>query len=287
MPDELEHLHPDAPSGSASMTMAPQKFVAVSRENHANKAWKSVTDFSFAAQQNLISIAANELMQTVPVLPLGFAELSGVLTLVGITSPEPGQNYFVDSTGKWLGAYLPIALRSYPFRMVKPEDQDNPILCVLEDSALVVETGQGEAFFTADGSPSDAIQAMLKLLSDSANSSQRTRAAVLALSAAGLMQPWPLKLQRGDTALEVNGLFRINEAALNQLDATTLQALRDQGALNIAYAQMFSMGQMQVLSRLGARHTQWVSKVAAPLPAELALDFLNQGGTISFAGLGG
>jgi len=81
----------------------------------------------------------------------------------------------------------------------------------------------------------------------------------------------------------VAGLFRIDEAALNQLPAEAFMELRDAGALLCAYCQLLSMQHLQTLGQLAQVH----AKANAPLPTknkkELDLSFLEGSETFKFS----
>ena len=79
---------------------------------------------------------------------------------------------------------------------------------------------------------------------------QLTDTAAAALATAGIIEPWPISIGRGEgqEPLKINGMHRINEEALNKLDAEALSGLRASGALVLAYAQLFSIAQMDQLT---------------------------------------
>ena len=91
----------------------------------------------------------------------------------------------------------------------------------------------------------------------------------------------------------LQGLFRVDEEKLNQLDGAALQELQQSGAMGVAYCQLLSMQHLLTLARLAEQQAQWRSAAAqAPAGAsaglattaagELDLEFLNQGGTLHF-----
>lgn len=283
------------------------QLAAVSLERHAKRAWQRYTNYSFAAQDHLVPLLAAELSSALPQMPLAFVPVDGRYLLVAVTALTPGQNHYVAPNGQWLAAYVPAALRGYPFRLIKPADQGpdaDAVLCVIEDSGLLVDPAAAapagaEAFFDADGQPSAALRAVLDFLTQIERNRRATETAVAALAAAGLIQPWALSTTRDGATLPVEGLFRIDEAALNQLDAEALLDLRNRGGLAIAYAQLLAMGQFKVLERLQATQAEWRAQqsaqatpasVPAGLPVsakgELDLEFLNDGGSIRFGNLG-
>ena len=166
---------------------------AVTREQFANKAWKRPAGYTSAAKSNILPVVVSELAKLVPTIPLGFVKTEAVFQLVAITSLQPGANYFVAPDGRWLGEYVPATLRAYPFRLAKPQDREESVLCVDESSGLVVAAGQGEAFFDDAGAPSQVVKDILDLLSKFESSRVTTQAALDALQAAELIQPcsWP------------------------------------------------------------------------------------------------
>ena len=139
----------------------------------------------------------------------------------------------------------------------------SPALEDLAQKVVSQSAGQGEAFFGEDGQPGKALKGMLDLLSQVERSRMATQAAVDALAAAKLVQPWLLNIKRGEQNIPVNGLYRIDEAALNALKNKAFLPLRQSGALPVAYAQLLSMNQLSVLQRL----LQIQAKLRAPTPS--------------------
>src|SRR3954465_962921 len=123
------------------------EFTAVTRERHASKAWRRYTSYAFAAGDAALPLVASELAQAVMTMPVAFVKQDGRFVLMAVLSLTPGRNLFVAPDGRWLGEYVPALLRSHPFRLLRPESAAESILCVDEHSALVVDAGQGEAFF--------------------------------------------------------------------------------------------------------------------------------------------
>lgn len=225
------------------------QFIAVTTQQFANKSWKRYPDYSFAAQTNILPVAAVELSRLAPAMPLGFVQAGSAFQLVAIAALQPGQNFFVAPDGRWVGDYVPAALRGYPFRLVKPQDRESSILCFDESSGLLAEAGVAEPFFDETGAPSQVVKDILGFLSQVERNLMVTQAAVDALQAAGLIQPWVLNLQQGGQQAPVAGVFRIDEAALNALPDEAFVSLRKTSALPVAYAQLLSTNQLATLQK--------------------------------------
>jgi SapC len=75
---------------------------------------------------------------------------------------------------------------------------------------------------------------------------------VAALVDARLIKPWPLTLAVGNQPVKVEGLSRVDEAALNALDDAAFIKLRKASALVIAHGQLLSTPQTTGPTRLAA-----------------------------------
>jgi hypothetical protein len=259
--------------------------VTVSRERHGGKRWRSPPGgYAFAATQALIPLVGLEFSAAAVAMPIAFVEHSGRYVPVAVLSPVQGRNLFIAPSGQWLGLYVPAALRSYPFRLGRIDSSDQVTLCIDEDSGWVVDASADASaprFFEEDGSPSAAAKATLEFLRQVEQSRSQTDAAVAALAEARLLQPWPLTVTLGKQQVTANGLYRVDEVALNAVSEETFLKLRNASALVLAYAQLISthttaaLGQMAMLQQQLAQH-------AKPLPAASSLFPTDDGGTIRF-----
>src|SRR5262249_19055620 len=156
-------------------------------------------------------------------------------------SPVSGRNMFVAPAGQWLGTYVPARLRTYPFLLLRGEGSDQMLLCVDEDSGLVVDDAETEPFFAEDGSPSSAIKPILEFLQQVERNRLATELAVAGLVDAGVIQPWALTIPAGDKQLKVKGLHRVDPAKFAALKDEPYLKLRKSSGIELAYAQMLSM----------------------------------------------
>ncbi|MDR3661204.1 MAG: SapC family protein [Mycobacterium sp.] len=252
---------------SSAPTPPTARFTPVGRERHADWSWRSITGFSYAAATALVPLVGAELAKVALAMPFGFNQRpDGRFVLVGILSLTPGRNLFVAPDGRWLGDYVPAAIRSHPFRLLREEGTEALILCVDEQSGLVGEGGgKGQAFFDGQGNLAPPTKAVLDFLGQIERNRAATEAAVSELAAAGVICPWPIKLKSGEV---VDGLHRIDERAVNALQDDAFLRLRKSSALPIAYAQLLSMGKIQVLERLAELQSQ-LAPTVTNLPESL------------------
>lgn len=263
-------------------------YQAISSERHAQQRWSRYAGYGFAAKDALISLVAAELTKATMSMPIGFTAKADGFTPVAVLGLEPGKNLFVAQNGTWAGSYIPATFRAYPFLLAKTEN-GNGVLCIDEDSGLVGTGPASESFFTEDGQPSPAIKEILNFLTMIEQSRLATVAACAALQKHKLISPWPITLKTEAGEKQIGGLFQIDEAALNALSAEDLIEVRNAGALPLAYCQLLSKQHLPLLGQLAEAHAKAAAQAEAAqnlvANGELNLEFFNNSGTISFAGL--
>jgi hypothetical protein len=223
--------------------------VPLDRQRYLGKGWRRPMGYTFAERDAVVVLVGSEFPKAALALPIAFVEQSSFFVPVMLTSPVPGCNAALGPTGQWLIGYVPAALRTYPFSLAPAADPEHAVLSFDEDSGLlVIADDSTEKFFESDGSLSPNLSSISRLLRETNESRIATNRAVVALSDAGLIKRWPLVVPVGNQDIPVSGLYCVDEAALNALDDGSLVEVRR--ALPLAYAQLLSMGQIGVLSRL-------------------------------------
>ena len=263
------------------------QLIPISRDLHGARAWKRPTSLAFASGLAIAPVFAQEMAATAMAFPIVFTRENGAAeggfvpaALLGL---EPGQNVFLGPQNQWLGRYVPLSLRYYPFQLARMQDEQLA-LCIIDE--YVTEAGAGQPFFTPSGEPSEEIAKILQGL----NQIEAGRASMAQISAVldrhGLIEPWPIIVQKEEGVVTVEGLFRIDEAKLKDSAPDVLADLMQTSALPAAYCQLLSMQHVSALGQLA----QMQQKAQAPrLPinaaGELDMDSLMQSDTIDFSRL--
>lgn len=234
------------------------RWVPISKDRHGAMRFRPLGSYAFAADLTLVPVCLAELSRLVAFYPLVFASRAeGVFAVCALVGVEPGRNLFVDpADGRWRAEYIPAAVRAYPFRLAPGSEPDRYVLCVDEESGALVQGPEGSAFFDASGEPSDFIRSVGEFLQQTAADERRTAEACARLQAAGCIVPWPITLRTPQGDRLIGDLHQVDEAALQALDGESLKALRDTGALTLAYAQRFSAWQVSRLRRLMASQSR-------------------------------
>ena len=230
-------------------------FVPIASKTHANKVWKKVTNFAFAAEDILIPLVAAEINKVAATMPVAFVKGEVGFQLAAVASLDGLKSQYVAPDGRWLGSYIPAALRAYPFRILKPENSDQPVLCINEASGLVGEnTEEGSPFFDDENQPTQEMIDKFEFLSKVDMHLTLTEGLVKTLGDVGLLTPWELSLEQGEEVATVRGLFRVDQEAFDKLNDEDFLTLRKSGGLAIPYGQIYSMDQLAILKRLHQHH---------------------------------
>jgi hypothetical protein len=224
-------------------------YAALSKERHAGKRWQRHSSYHFAAHDALAPLATQELPQAMMAMPIAFIISGAAFDLVAVQGLAPGRNAFVASDGRWLAGYLPLVYSAYPFKLVSA-DNGEQVLCVDENTHLITDGPTGERFFDEDGKPAQTVKDVLDSLAQQQAHRNATAGICAVLQKHKLIQPWRITVQAGGKTQNIEGLYRIDEAALNTLLPDAFIELRDSGALAAAYCQLLSMQHLQKLGQM-------------------------------------
>jgi hypothetical protein len=254
----------------------------ITRERHGAKRWLRYTGYAFAMRDAVMPLALAELAKAALSLPIGFIAQGDGFIPAAVMSLQAEKNLFIAADGRWIHGYIPAAIRGYPFRLAKATD-GRQVLCIDEDSGLVHDGPDGESFFDDEGKPVHALRDIMNFLEQTEQSRQVAAHACAILNKHQLIKPWPITCQteRGDR--KIDGLFRIDETALNQIAADALFEVRNAGGLQIAYCQLISMQHLPALGELTVAHAKAAAQ-SAMVSGELNLELFKKNDSISFNG---
>ncbi|MHB0776545.1 SapC family protein [Halomonas sp. WWR20] len=237
------------------------QWIAVSRTEHADNYFWPRQGYLFAAKDQVVPVLIAELTRLLPHYALGFIRQGENYRPVALTGLGGERNLYVHTDGRWLASYVPSVLRGYPFRMANT-DNGQQVLAIEQDS--LTDEPSAQPMFDEEGNLTSRVQQTVDFLTQCDKNRQATAAACQALSQADVIEEWPLKIERGEgqEPITVQGLYRINEKAMNELAAEAFAGLRKHGALALAYAQLFSMSQLSQLIERAKFHEKLHAKQA-------------------------
>ena len=232
----------------------------VSKSRHGQQGWKRYASYEFAASDTSAPLVVAEFAKACVAFPIGFVKSEEGYAPVAILGLAQNQNVFVAANGRWIGGYIPAVYRGHPFCLGKNAEGQR-LLCVDEESGLLTPADSKsdekvERFFDDQGEPSEAVKQVLGFLSQVDENRATTTTVCDLLEVHKLIEPWPVSVVTSAGEKKVEGLFRINEAALRALKSKAVTALHKENALMPAYCQILSMQTIPVLGQLMEAHAK-------------------------------
>ena len=226
------------------------KFVPVSRQLHSSKSWVRPINYDFAARDAICPLAGLEIPAAATSYSIAFIRGKAAYQPVAVFSHNVGTNLYLSPNGSWIpGRYVPSVIRAYPFRLLPTPNKSSMMLCVDESSGLVRDTNQGEPFFDEAGKVAETVASITAFLEAAARSNVSAGLALKSLAAAEVIVPWD---NGGSAGQAMGNLYRVDEQRLRALDDAAFSSLRSHNALAIAYAQLISMSNMELLPQLAS-----------------------------------
>lgn len=228
---------------------------AVSKEVHASAGWRFPTNYRHAQNMSVVPVFAAELGHLLQYYPLAFVkDANGQFQLCALLGLKPGENAFLNFDERWKVNYVPAALRSYPFNLLKNAEGKQVLAVDLDSDFFNIQAqADDKDVLNHDGAPHSSLAELLQFMLQRDAMQEKTDSAVQALAAQDVLTLWtvPVSNDSGETEQkELMGVYHVNESALQQLSEESLGKLAKAGALGIAYAQLFSQPRLRDLHTL-------------------------------------
>lgn len=216
------------------------EFIPVSKKYHSNMRWIRPRNYRHTKHKLFAEVLIGEIAQIAQHYPIGFISHKETVMPACILGLDSKQNLLLDDNEQWLNGYIPAQLRTHPFALL-PDPNGKLVLCIDNNSGLISSEDDGEEFFTNNGELSPALKTIFDMLGRIQLNRSATKAACQALNDHQLLTPWSIKMTTGKHVKTLEGMMRIDQQTIAQLDGPALFELNKVGALNLAYLQLFSM----------------------------------------------
>ena len=216
--------------------------VPVSRARHADCHVQSGGNYAFTADINSVPLMAVEFPQAATEYAIVFAGPPGEVTPAVILGVRGNENLYLPKGGDgWAAKYVPAFIRRYPF--VFSQSDDRFVLCVDEEFLGLNRTGQGQALFLADGTPSPYVDEVLKFLQEYQAQFLRTQAFCNKLAELDVLEPMQAQVTMGGEGASVSlgGFMAVNRTKLKALSGEKMAELAATDELELIYLHLQSM----------------------------------------------
>lgn len=199
----------------------------------------------FCADQTSALLGLAEVVACSRELPVLFAKLeNGVAPVALLGLPEKGNSAIAD--GQWQYGYIPAVFRSYPFLLAQTDEKGENFAVCLERTAPHLSETEGEPLFTEEGKPAPLLENAKNMLQNLHAEQAKGQLMGNLLAEKKLLSPFALTLTKGEEqqSIPLEGLYFVNEQALNELSDEDFCDLRAKGALPALYAHLISLGRV-------------------------------------------
>jgi hypothetical protein len=219
----------------------------LSSEMHGKMGVKSMDGpFGFAKAGHAVPLTVGEFplaAVTGPIIFVGDDKLP--IAVMGLNA---GDNMFLRDDGLFEpGIYIPAYIRRYPFVFANDDSAKQMVLCIDRGAEFIVDKDYDQAFFEADGEPSQYTKNCIEFCNNFEIERQRTQSFVQLLKDLDLFEtktasftPMNPDGTQGEPQ-KIAEYFGVSEDKLNALPADKLVELRGNGALGQIYAHLLSL----------------------------------------------
>lgn len=228
--------------------------VPLDSKKHQKLYLKTDPTYAQASELHMVPLVAFEFLKASSSYPIVFVKQqeTGKFKSVALMGFEEGENV-IFTQGKVNADYIPVNIRRYPFAAggENPNDKDM-ILCLDENSDLINDS-EGTPLFNDSGEPTEVIEQVSDFLIDLVARDQATDSFIDCLMSNDLIQPTELKVSLGaEGERKINGLYKIDEVALNNLTDEVALLLYKRQYFAAIYAHLGSLSQFKRLVHLKA-----------------------------------
>jgi hypothetical protein len=227
--------------------------VPLKKDKHAKLKVIQSGDFTRFKDKHLIPIVNQDFFALQAEFPVVFVknQQTGEFIPVAVMGLREGQNLYCQ-TKEWKAHVIPMSFGNAPLVIARADPEgEQYIVLVEEDSPMLSET-EGEALFTASGEKTEFLERKVDIMLNIAQQSVQTQAVCKQLADMNLLMTQVVQLRhRPDSKMyNIDGIYTVNEDALNKLSEADFLLLRSNGILPLIYAHLSSLQQLRRISML-------------------------------------
>lgn len=227
-------------------------FVPLTNTIHQNLKLAEDKTFIHVRSQQLIPVVIHEFIDVAQEFPIVFVKdgESGQFRTVALVGLKPEENLFCDENG-WRAEYAPESTRGYPFALSQDKSNSERQILIIDSDCPRFNETEGQALFSEDGSASDFSNQTGQFLSELLIKNEHTRNFIKTLAERSLIAPKSLEINlSGEDSFNLQGLYVIDEQAINNLPDKDFLELKKLGYFGPIYASLLSLTRVKTLIRM-------------------------------------
>lgn len=249
--------------------MAQNGLFPVSVTRHKNRYWRRYDTYGFARHKTECDLVVTELLPAAAAFPICFRrKAQTIMPYALLTVNAETETPFVSEAGNWMAAYVPSALRCYPFLAEARFGHDEPHrptrLFVDENSGLVTTDQRDQPFFSPGGQLTPELGNILHFFQARQRALSKTQYLCALADKMGLFT----EIAQCSSFSLPEGLLGIDSSKLDQLPQAQIAVLFKSGLMQLIYAHQISLGHCEWLACVQTR----LSGVTRNMPVQEGLN---------------
>lgn len=222
-------------------------------ERHGHLCIADSTDFGQFESQHLVPVVFQEFYFLATQFPLVFVRNSGSGDFVptALMGLSKGKNLFCQQS-QWQLDFIPTSFTLAPLSVHRLDPgSDEAVIAIDEESNLLSESA-GEPMFQTNGEYTESLQKRIDHVVTVTKQSLQAMALCRYLAEKKLFRSRPLAFQYNDSAprYELEGVFTIDEEAIDKLGDEGYLEIRRRGLMPLIYSHLTSLHHFTRLLRL-------------------------------------
>lgn len=227
--------------------------VPLSSVRHADLRISRAADYGRYRNQHLIPIVTKDFFTLAAEFPLVFVkgQSQDEFVPVAVMGLKEGQNLYCR-TERWPAQVVPVTFHNPPFSIVRVDEGGEKFMVLIDEESPLVSKTEGEPIFTERGEKTEYAQQRIDALVDNAQLTLQTQTVCRLLREKNLLITHRVQLQYRpeSTRYNIEGIYVVDEQALNKLPDKDFLYFRKQGLLPLIYAHLTSLQQLRRISQL-------------------------------------
>jgi len=227
------------------------KVVPLNKDQHSNVKLQDSRDFSRYKGSHLIPVIPQDVPRLSSEFPIVFVKDSetGQFVAVALMGLREGENLYCQDQN-WAAHVVPSSFTIAPLTVARAQEKEDAlVVCIDEDSELISEK-EGQAIFDENGEQTDYLKKRVESVVFVTEQMQNMRSICDYFAKKKLLINKQLTVQGGKDKqqVKIDGVYTIDEEALNNLPDDEFNEIRSKGLLPLVYAHLLSLGQITRLS---------------------------------------
>ncbi len=210
-------------------------------------------DFRRFKENHLVPIVIQDFFTLAAEFPLVFVKIAKTddFIPVAMMGLREGQNLYCQ-TEQWQGGVIPISFGNAPFAISRVDDKSEQLIVLVDEESPLLSETEGEAIFDEKGERTPYLEKRIDALTKVADQTRNTQEMCKRLVERKLLTTQKLELQHRPDAQRFNieGIYIVDEIALNEMSDEGYLELRKMGLLPVIYAHLTSLQQLRRVSEM-------------------------------------